>query len=98
RTPGRVGLGSSGQRPRAPGGPHPRGRWRRHLAGAVGEGRPVGPVLRRADRANSTMALATPEMFDWPAVCDARILHLSGITLALSDSSRELVRRAVEEG
>ena len=59
---------------------------------------PPRPIDVLYDRANSTMALATPEMFDWPAVCDTRIMHVSGITLALSDSCRELVRRAVEEG
>jgi 2-dehydro-3-deoxygluconokinase len=47
------------------------------------------------DRANSTMALASAGEFDLEALADTQFLHVSGITLALSDSSRELTRRAM---
>ena len=50
------------------------------------------------DRAASTMALAPAAAFDWPAVSDAQFMHLSGITLALSGSSRGIATRAMEEG
>ncbi|HEY3073370.1 MAG TPA: sugar kinase [Candidatus Limnocylindrales bacterium] len=48
------------------------------------------------DRASSTMALAPSVVFDWAQVADTQFLHVSGITLALSDSTRELTRRAME--
>ena len=56
------------------------------------------PIDVLYDRGASTMALATTEGFDWQEVGHTRFLHLSGITLALSDSSREVSRRALEEG
>lgn len=56
--------------------------------------RPINVVY---DRAASTMALATAESFDWEATANARFLHVSGITLALSSASAEIVRRAMLE-
>jgi 2-dehydro-3-deoxygluconokinase len=56
--------------------------------------RPISVVY---DRAASAMALATPELFDWPAACDTDFLHVSGITLGLSRSARDIARRAMEE-
>jgi len=55
------------------------------------------PVTVTYDRAASTMALATTSDFDWPAAVDTQVLHVSGITLALSDSCRELARHAMQE-
>jgi 2-dehydro-3-deoxygluconokinase len=49
------------------------------------------------DRRASTMALAEPDMFDWASACDTAFMHVSGITLAISDSGREVTRRAVQE-
>src|SRR2546428_253834 len=49
------------------------------------------------DRAHSTMALAAAGAFDWAGLADTQFFHVSGITLALSDSSREVARRAMEE-
>jgi 2-dehydro-3-deoxygluconokinase len=43
------------------------------------------------------MALAEPDMFDWASACDTAFMHVSGITLAISDSGREVTRRAVQE-
>ena len=54
------------------------------------------PIDVLYDRAGSTMAQATAEAFDWPAIADTQFLHLSGITLALSDSSRAVARAAME--
>ncbi len=54
------------------------------------------PIDVLYDRANSTMALAPADMFDRAALADTHFLHLSGITLALSESSREVARRAME--
>jgi len=55
------------------------------------------PVSVTYDRAASTMALATTSDFDWPAAVDTQVLHVSGITLALSDSCRELAKHAMHE-
>jgi 2-dehydro-3-deoxygluconokinase len=55
------------------------------------------PVSVTYDRAASTMALATTSDFDWPAAVDTQVLHVSGITLALSDSCRELAKHAMRE-
>jgi len=54
------------------------------------------PIDVLYDRANSAMALASAEAFDWAVVADTQFLHVSGITLALSDSSRAVARQAVE--
>ena len=43
------------------------------------------------------MALARPDSFDWTAACDTDFLHVSGITLGLSESCRVIGRRAMEE-
>jgi 2-dehydro-3-deoxygluconokinase len=49
------------------------------------------------DRAASTMAVANAEAFDWNTAANTEFLCVSGITLALSSSSRELGRRAMQE-
>lgn len=49
------------------------------------------------DRAGSAMSLATPDMFDWDRVCEAGLLHLSGITSAISPGCAQVVERAVQE-
>jgi 2-dehydro-3-deoxygluconokinase len=50
------------------------------------------------DRAGSAFAQASPALFDWDAIANADFLHLSGITLGLSDSCFEVGMRAMEEG
>ena len=55
------------------------------------------PISVTYDRAASTMALASTSDFDWAAVVDAQALHVSGITLGLSASSRELAKHAMRE-
>jgi 2-dehydro-3-deoxygluconokinase len=49
------------------------------------------------DRAGSAMARATVEDFDWTAISDTRFFHVSGITLGLSPSCREIAKHAMQE-
>jgi 2-dehydro-3-deoxygluconokinase len=56
--------------------------------------RPISVIY---DRAASAMAKATPDLFDWSAAKDTDYLHLSGITLGLSQSCAEIARAAMEE-
>lgn len=55
------------------------------------------PISVTYDRAASTMALASASDFDWPSVVDTQVLHVSGITLGLSASCRELAKHAMQE-
>lgn len=48
------------------------------------------------DRANSATAAMSPDDIDWTYVASARVLHLTGITPALSPSCMATVQRAVE--
>jgi 2-dehydro-3-deoxygluconokinase len=57
--------------------------------------RPISVVY---DRAASTMARASADTFDWQGAADTQFMHLSGITLALSDSGRDVAMRAMREG
>jgi 2-dehydro-3-deoxygluconokinase len=58
---------------------------------------PPRPTSVTYDRAGTTMALATPDQLDWPAVCDSRVVHVSGITFGISPQGRELASRAARE-
>src|SRR6266849_3888928 len=60
-------------------------------------GTPPRPISVIYDRAASAMALANTSDFDWPAVVDTQVLHVSGITLGLSASCRELAKHAMQE-
>jgi 2-dehydro-3-deoxygluconokinase len=48
------------------------------------------------DRANSACALVDPDVVDYTLVDDARMLHLTGITPALSERAREVFRRFLD--
>ena len=48
------------------------------------------------DRAHSCAAEVLPEEIDWKVLLNTRILHLTGITLALSKSCCEIVNEAVK--
>jgi 2-dehydro-3-deoxygluconokinase len=47
------------------------------------------------DRANSAAARMTPADVDWDYLLDARVLHVTGITVGLSDSCHAAVAEAV---
>jgi 2-dehydro-3-deoxygluconokinase len=49
------------------------------------------------DRANSAASRMTPEEISWETLGEVRHVHLTGITVALSDSCRATVTRAVAE-
>lgn len=49
------------------------------------------------DRAGSAMTAIDPEEVDWGYVREARLVHLTGITPALSPACREVTVRAIEE-
>jgi 2-dehydro-3-deoxygluconokinase len=49
------------------------------------------------DRTGTPIRSATPDLFDWDRVCRARVIHLSGITTALSAAAHSLVETAIAE-
>lgn len=49
------------------------------------------------DRRYSAMAAIRPEEVDWSYVCGARLVHLTGITPALSETCLATVHRAIQE-
>jgi len=57
---------------------------------------PPRPIQVIYDRANSAAANMTPAEINWAYLLDARIIHLTGITPALSESCRQVVREVVE--
>jgi len=58
---------------------------------------PPRPVRVTYDRKDSAAARLKPDQLDWPTIVDARIVHLTGITPALSDASRRVTQRALSE-
>ena len=60
-------------------------------------GVPPRPVRVLYDRRDSAMSQLVPEEVDWALVRGARLVHLSGITPALGDNLRAVVRRACRE-
>ncbi len=59
-------------------------------------GRKPRPTKVIYDRRNSAASQLTPEEVDWEFVEGHRIVHLTGITLALSPSCRRVVSQAME--
>lgn len=55
--------------------------------------RPVSVIY---DRAASAMAKASRHDFDWPSIAGTQFLHVSGITLGLSPSCREIAHHGME--
>src|SRR5215510_9766296 len=55
------------------------------------------PIRVLYDRRDSAFAQLGPDDVDWEPVRQARLVHLSGVTPALGERSRALVRRAVRE-
>lgn len=58
---------------------------------------PPRPVQVMYDRKDSAAANLKPEEIDWNALMDTRIVHLSGITPALSQASRQVTERTISE-
>jgi 2-dehydro-3-deoxygluconokinase len=73
--------------------------WREH--GRMGTyyvefGEPPRGIQVTYDRAHSCTAGLHPEEVNWDSLLDTRILHLTGITSALSQGCKEIVSTAVE--
>jgi len=60
-------------------------------------GVPPRPVRILYDRRDSAMSQLVPDEVDWTLVRGARLVHLSGITPALGDGLRAVIRRACRE-
>lgn len=58
---------------------------------------PPRPVQVTYDRKNSAAARLEPDELGWTTLVDARIVHLTGITPALSEASRRVTERALSE-
>jgi len=52
------------------------------------------PTRVHFDRANTAFTQLSPEMIDWDRVLDTRLIHLTGLTVPLSDSVRKVVDEA----
>ena len=60
-------------------------------------GAPPRPVRVLYDRRESALSQLVPEEVDWALIRGARMVHLSGITPALGENLRAVVRRALHE-
>jgi 2-dehydro-3-deoxygluconokinase len=60
-------------------------------------GSPPRPVRVLYDRRDSAMSQLVPDEVDWSLVRGARMVHLSGITAALGENLRDVLRRASAE-
>jgi 2-dehydro-3-deoxygluconokinase len=60
-------------------------------------GVPPRPIHVLYDRRDSAFARLTPEMVDWGAVRHTKLIHISGVTPALGENARALVRRVLDE-
>lgn len=60
-------------------------------------GVPPRPIRVLYDRRDSAFARLAVEEVDWQPVREARLVHLTGVTAALGDGPRALVRRALAE-
>jgi 2-dehydro-3-deoxygluconokinase len=60
-------------------------------------GAPPRGIQVTYDRAHSCMTELKPDDIGWDALLDTRLLHLTGITPALSSSCREIVEEAIRK-
>lgn len=60
-------------------------------------GVPPRPTRVLYDRKHSAFARLTPDMVDWTAIRQARLVHVSGVTPALGDNCRLLVDALMNE-
>ncbi|MEM7124899.1 MAG: sugar kinase [Chloroflexota bacterium] len=57
---------------------------------------PPRPIQVIYDRADSVAARMTPAQVDWDRMLNTRLIHLTGITPALSEGNLEIVRQAIQ--
>ncbi len=55
------------------------------------------PVRVLYDRRDSAFSRLLPEDVDWTLIRGARLVHLTGVTAALGNNLRDVIRRAVDE-
>lgn len=55
------------------------------------------PVRVLYDRRDSALSRLVPDEVEWSLVRQARLVHLSGVTAALGDNLRDVLRRALDE-
>jgi 2-dehydro-3-deoxygluconokinase len=55
------------------------------------------PVRILYDRRDSAFSRLVPEDVDWTLIRETRLVHLTGVTAALGDNLRKVVRRAIDE-
>jgi 2-dehydro-3-deoxygluconokinase len=55
------------------------------------------PVRVLYDRRDSAFSRLVPDDVDWTLIRGARLAHLTGVTAALGDNVRDVVRRAIDE-
>ena len=55
------------------------------------------PVRVLYDRRDSAFSRLVPDDVDWTPVRSARVVHITGVTAALGNNLREVVRRAIDE-
>lgn len=60
-------------------------------------GVPPRPIRVLYDRRDSAFARLGADHIDWGPVRAARLVHVSGVTAALGDAPRALIRRAIQE-
>jgi len=58
-------------------------------------GEPPRGIQVTYDRARSNIAFIKPDQINWDTLMDSRLLHLTGITPALSDSCRKITAEAL---
>ncbi len=58
---------------------------------------PPRPIQVIYDRADSCVSRLRPEQINWPAFLDTRVIHVSGITPALSPSCRAITEQAIAQ-
>ena len=63
---------------------------------------PPRPINAIYDRANSAISHLTPDDIDWTTLLDTKVIHLTGITAAISETCYQIVleacRKAKEKG
>lgn len=59
----------------------------------------AAPIPSRVfyDRANSAFTTLQADEVDWPYLASSRLLHLTGITAALTDGTRELMEASIDQ-